>query len=161
MLDTVLAGRPVVLVGSSMGGWIMLHAALKRADRVVGLVGVAAAPDFTDWGFTTAEKLHLLEHGRIERANRYGPAPTVTTSRFWQSGEAHRMMSGAIAVDAPVRLLHGIADAEVPWHRTGRLVELLRSADVQAWLVKGGDHRLSREADLALLIRAVEEVSPR
>lgn len=158
MIDTVLAG-PVVLVGSSMGGWIMLHAALRRPDRVAGLVGIAAAPDFTDWGFSTDEKMRLLQDGRLERPNRYGPAPTLTTSRFWQSGEAHRLMSGPIAIDAPVRLLHGIEDAEVPWHRTGRLAELLRSADVQAWLVKGGDHRLSRDADIALLIRAVEDVT--
>ena len=158
MIDTVIAG-PVVLVGSSLGGWLMLHAALRRPERVTGLVGVAAAPDFTDWGFSVEEKLALLQHARIERANPYGPEPTAYSAAFWQSGEAHRVMSGPIAIDAPARLLHGMADREVPWVRAGRLAELLRSADVQAWLVKDGDHRLSREADIALLIRAVEEVT--
>ena len=160
MIDA-LAPAPLVLVGSSMGGWIMLHAALRRPERVAGLVGVAAAPDFTDWGFTVEEKLKLLQAGRIERPNPYGPAPTVTTRAFWQSGEAHRLMFGPIAIDAPVRLIHAVDDPDVPWVRTGRLAELLRSADVQAWLVKGGGHRLSRDEDLALLIRAVEDVSPR
>ena len=67
-------------------------------------------------------------------------------------------MFGEIAIDVPVRLLHGQLDRDVPWHRSGRLAELLRSADVQTWLVKDGDHRLSRDSDIALLIRAVEDV---
>ena len=158
MID--LAGGPVVLVGSSLGGWLMLQAALRRPSDVVGLVGVAAAPDFTDWGFTMEEKMTILQQGRLAKPSRYGPEPTVTTRAFWQSGEAHRLMGGPIGVTVPVRLLHGVSDDEVPWMRAGRLAELIGSADVQAWLVKNGDHRLSREPDLALLVRAVEEVLP-
>ena len=157
ILDQVVKG-PAVLVGSSMGGWLMLLAAKARPGQVVGLVGVAPAPDFTDWGFSTDEKMTLLSEGRLERANRYGASPTVYTRAFWSSGEANRLMFGEIAIDCPVRLLQGQRDPDVPWHRTARLAELLRSADVQTWLVKDGDHRLSREADLALLIRAVEDV---
>lgn len=158
MIDHV--DGPVVLVGSSLGGWVMLLAALARPARVAALVGIAPAPDFTDWGFSQDEKLYLLEHGRLERPNPYGPAPTVYTRRFWQSGEANRLMGGAIAFDGPVRLLQGQRDADVPWHRTARLAELIASPHVQTWLVKDGDHRLSREDDLALLIRAVEDVVP-
>ena len=157
LIDELIEG-PVVLVGSSMGGWLMLLVARARIDRVVGMVGVAPAPDFTDWGFTTDEKMQMLQTGKLERANPYGPEPTVYTRPFWSSGEANRLMFGEIAIDVPTRLLHGMRDADVPWHRTGRLAELIRSADVQCWLVKDGDHRLSREADLALLVRAVEEV---
>ena len=157
LIDELVEG-PVVLVGSSMGGWLMLLAARARPERVVGMVGVAAAPDFTDWGFTTDEKLHLLSHGRLERPNPYGPEPTVYTRGFWSSGEANRLMFGAIPFAGPVRLLHGMRDGDVPWIRSGRLTELIGSADVQCWLVKEGDHRLSREADIALLQRAVAEV---
>ncbi|GAA0327282.1 alpha/beta hydrolase [Sphingomonas oligophenolica] len=160
MLDQVVKG-PAILVGSSMGGWLMLLAARSRPDKVVGLVGIAPAPDFTDWGFTTDEKMALLQNGRIERESSYSDAPTVYTAKFWQSGEANRLMFGEIAIDVPVRLLQGQADAEVPWHRTTRLAELLRSADVQTWIVKDGDHRLSRDTDIALLIRAVEDVIQR
>jgi pimeloyl-ACP methyl ester carboxylesterase len=157
MIDAVVAG-PVVLVGSSMGGWIALLVARDRPDRVDGIVGVAPAPDFTDWGFRQTEKLALLSEGRLERPNAYGPAPTLYTRAFWASGEANRLMFGQIAFDGPVRLVQGQADAEVPWNRTVELARLIRSADVQTWLVKDGDHRLSRDRDIALLIRAVEDV---
>jgi len=157
MLDQVATG-PVVLVGSSMGGWLMLLAAKARPEQVVALVGIAPAPDFTDWGFTTEEKMAILTEGRLERANPYGPAPTVYTRGFFQSGEANRMMFGAIPFDGRVRLVQGQADRDVPWHRTVRLGEMIRSADVQTLLIKDGDHRLSRETDIALLIRATEDV---
>ena len=147
-----------ILVGSSMGGWLMLLVAKLRPDLVKGLVGIAPAPDFTDWGFTTDEKMALLSTGRIERKNPYGPEPTVYTRAFWSSGEANRLMFGEIAFDGPVRLVQGQRDPDVPWHRTARLAELLRSADVQTWLVKDGDHRLSRDSDISLIIRAVEDV---
>lgn len=159
MLDRVIDG-PAILVGSSLGGWLMLLAARARPGKVAGLVGVAPAPDFTDWGFTTDEKLAMLRDGRIARPSAYGDTPTVYTRAFWQSGEANRVMSGEIAIDVPVRLLHGQQDRDVPWVRSGRLAELLRSADVQAWLIKDGDHRLSRDSDIALLIRAIEDVTP-
>lgn len=160
MLDQLVEG-PAVLVGSSMGGWLMLLVARDRPDKVAALVGIAPAPDFTDWGFTTDEKLALLQEGRIERPSPYSDSPTVYTKAFWQSGEAQRLMFGEIAIDVPVRLLQGMKDKDVPWHRTARLTELLRSADVQTLLIKDGDHRLSRDEDIALLIRAVEEVLPR
>lgn len=157
IIDEVASG-PVILVGSSMGGWLMLLAAKARPDRVAGLVGIAPAPDFTDWGFTTEEKVALMSAGRLERANPYGPEPTIYTRGFFASGEANRLMFGSFPFDGPVRLIQGQKDADVPWHRTIALAEILRSADVQTWLVKDGDHRLSRDTDITLLISAVEDV---
>lgn len=154
MLD--LFAEPAVLVGSSMGGWIALMIARDRPDLVAGLVGVAPAPDFTDWGFSMDEKMQLLRDGRIEQASAYSDAPTVFTSRFWQSGEASRMTAGPIAIECPVRILQGQRDADVPWNRALHLAQMLRSADVQVTLVKDGDHRLSRGGDIAVLIAAIE-----
>jgi pimeloyl-ACP methyl ester carboxylesterase len=146
---------PLVLVGSSMGGWLMLLCALARPDRIAGLVGIAAAPDFTDWGFDEAQKAMIRAAGRLEEPSPYGEAPYVTTRAFWESGESLRLLDGGIPIDCPVRLLHGLADGDVPWHISIDLAERLRSADVQTVLVKGGDHRLSSAADIALLIRTV------
>jgi pimeloyl-ACP methyl ester carboxylesterase len=154
MIDRVAEG-PVVLVGSSMGGWLMLLAALARPERVAGLVGIAAAPDFTAWGFSEADKARILAQGRIEEPSPYGEQPYVTTRTFLESGERLRLLGAPIAIDCPVRLLHGQADEDVPWRHSLDLAGLLRSADVQTLFIKDGDHRLSRPQDIALLIAAV------
>lgn len=159
-IDTLAPG-PVVLAGSSMGGWLMLLAALARPERIAGLVGIAAAPDFTDWGYSQEQKLEILSKGRLEEASPYGSEPTVITRGFWQSGERHRLLQGPMAIDCPVRLLHGQRDPDVPWHHSTHLASLLRSDDVQVTLVKDGDHRLSREQDIALLLRTVESLLER
>jgi pimeloyl-ACP methyl ester carboxylesterase len=154
---TVIATRtpgPVVLVGSSMGGWLMLLVALEL-DHVAGLVGIAAAPDFTDWGFDAAEKAELAAGRTIYRPNAYGPDATPTHARFWLDGKRHLLLDGPIALTCPVRLLQGQADPDVPWAIALRLAAALRSDQVQVTLVKDGDHRLSRAEDLALLIDTV------
>lgn len=143
---------PLVLVGSSMGGWLALLAALALGDRVAGLVGIAAAPDFTDWGFTDAEKTALRRDGRLLRPSPYSDEPTLTTLALWESGQRNLLLGGPIPLACPVRLLHGQADGDVPWATAPRVAAALGSADVQTILVKDGDHRLSRAQDIALLI---------
>jgi pimeloyl-ACP methyl ester carboxylesterase len=149
---------PLVLVGSSMGGWLMLLCALARPERVQALVGIAAAPDFTDWGFDDLQKAAIRESGRLEEPSPYGDEPYVTTRAFWESGEALRLLGGEIGIDCPVRLLHGLDDSDVPWQVSIRLMERLASDDARAILVKGGSHRLSRPGDIALLIETVESL---
>ncbi|GAO40049.1 putative hydrolase [Sphingomonas changbaiensis NBRC 104936] len=156
LIDGVTEG-PLVLVGSSMGGWITLLVAEARPHRIAAFIGIAAAPDFTDWGFSQDEKMALLAEGRLERPSDYGP-PLVTTRVFWQSGEGLRMLHREVAIDCPVRLLHGQRDPDVPWHHSTHLAGQLRSADVQTILVKDGDHRLSRPQDLDLLIRVAASI---
>ncbi|WP_294265245.1 alpha/beta hydrolase [uncultured Sphingomonas sp.] len=158
VVDQVAKG-PVVLVGSSMGGWIALLVAKARPDRVAALVGIAPAPDFTDWGFSQADKMTLLTDGRLEKPSPYSDQPTVTTRAFWTAGEANRLMHGTIPLRVPVRIVQGMRDPDVPWERAARLAQLIEGDDVQCWLVKDGDHRLSREQDVAMIVRAVEEVA--
>jgi len=154
-LIDALAPGPVLLVGSSMGGWLALLIARARAEQVVGLVGIAAAPDFTEWSFSEERRAQIRRDGRIEDPSPYADEPFVTTLAFWESGQANRLLEGEIAIDCPVRLLHGLDDADVPWALAPRIAGRLRSAEVQVTLVKDGDHRLSRPQDIRLLIATV------
>ena len=146
------APGPVVLIGSSMGGWLMLLVAAALPQRIAGLVGIAAAPDFTDWGYSEPEKSELSAGKTICHPNPYGPEPTPTHARFWADGQANRVLCGPIAYTGPVRLLQGQADSDVPWQTALALAQALHSADVQIHLVKDGDHRLSRDTDIALIL---------
>lgn len=146
---------PVVLVGSSMGGWLALLSGRALGSRLAGLVGIAAAPDFTDWGCSAADQAKLAAGATVYEDNPYGPEPTPIHPGFWADAQAQRLLGGAIALECPVRLLHGQDDDVVPPEISLRLARALRSEDVQVTLVKGGDHRLSRDSDIALLLRTV------
>jgi pimeloyl-ACP methyl ester carboxylesterase len=153
------APGPVVLVGSSMGGWLMLLVALALPARAAALVGIAAAPDFTEWGLDAAQKAALEAGETLLEENPYGPEPTPTYPGFFADACGHLVLSGKIALDCPVRLLHGQRDSDVPFDVSLRLARHLRSEDVQVVLVKDGDHRLSREPDIALLLRTIEALA--
>ena len=150
-----LTEGPIVLVGSSMGGWIALHVALRLRERIQALVGIAAAPDFTDWGFTAEQKKELVANGKFEWQDRYGDGPKITTRAFWESGEELRLLGGPIAVECPVRLIHGETDRTVPVGIARELMRQLRSADVQLNILKGGGHRLSEPREIEAIIRTV------
>lgn len=158
LIDHVGAGE-VVLVGSSMGGWLMLLVGLALGQRLKGLVGIAAAPDFTHWGFTDAQRETIRDAGVLYEDNPYGPEPTPTWRGLYDDGVANELLRSEIAIDCAVRLLHGQADADVPWHISVQLAAALRSRDVRLTLVKDGDHRLSRATDIALLLDILGQVS--
>lgn len=151
VLDRLTDG-PIVLVGSSMGGWIALHLALRRPNRIAAMVGIAAAPDFTEWGFPHRLKQRLAAGEMLRREFPDGSVQ-VTTSGFWSSGQAMRLLDAEIGVDCPVRLIHGDGDEDVPLDVAFRLKAQLRSADVQVAVVKGGGHRLSAPHEIDLILR--------
>ena len=150
-----LTEGPQILVGSSMGGWIMLLTAVARRERIAGLVGIAAAPDFTEdlmWQTFDAEtRARLLRDGRIEEPSDYGEEPYVITRRLIEDGREHLLLRAPIPLTCPVRLIHGMADPDVPWGTALRIAESLESEDVEITLVKGGGHRLSEPEDIARL----------
>jgi pimeloyl-ACP methyl ester carboxylesterase len=154
LVEARLSG-PIILVGSSMGGWLMLLVARALGSRVAALVGVAAAPDFTAWGYSEEQKARLAAGETLLLDNPYGPEPTPVHPDFWADGQSLRQLDHEVLFDGPVRLLHGQDDGDVPPEISLRLAAALRSQDVQVTLVKGGNHRLSREDDLALLLRTV------
>jgi hypothetical protein len=147
-----------VLCGSSMGGWLMLLVAEALGDAVTAMVGLAPAPDFTDWGYDAAQKAVLARGETVFEDNPYGPEPTPTHARFWAAGQQSLLLACGIAFDGPVRLIHGQADPDVPWEISIKLAVALRSADVQVHLIKDGDHRLSRTGDIALLLRTLGDL---
>ncbi|MBS3961654.1 MAG: alpha/beta hydrolase [Sandarakinorhabdus sp.] len=155
-----LAPGPIIAVGSSMGGWIMLHLALAIPQRIHALVGIAAAPDFTRWGLDlTAQDLgRLSREGFTTRPSAHADSPYRYSRTLLEASEAACLLHAPIAIGAPIRLVHGLEDADVPWDVSLRLAGRLQSADVQLTLVKGGDHRLSTAADLALITRTIESL---
>jgi pimeloyl-ACP methyl ester carboxylesterase len=162
VIDSLTEG-PQILVGSSMSGWIMLLAALARPERIAALVGIAGAPDFTEellWPrLTPAQRRELDERGRVVLPSDYDPAGYLYTRALIEEGRKHLLLGRAIPINVPVRLLHGMRDASVPWRLSLRLAERLASRDVAITLIKDGDHRLSTTADLALLARTLDSLT--
>jgi pimeloyl-ACP methyl ester carboxylesterase len=137
-----LTEGPLILVSSSMGGWLALHVALLRPERLQALVGIAAAPDFTEWGFSDGQ---AAEKAGLSRD-------------FWESGQRLRLLDREIAIDCPVRLIHGELDRDVPLDVAFRIFRQLRSADVQLTVIKGGGHRLSEPLEIETILRTVGEL---
>jgi pimeloyl-ACP methyl ester carboxylesterase len=161
-LDHLTAG-PQILVGSSMGGWLALLVALKRPDRVAGLVGIAAATDFTEhliWVRLSMEQRRMVaQQGFLRVPSAYDSSGYVITRQLIDEGRRHLLLDAPIQLAIPVRLLHGMQDPDVPWQRTLGLADALTTNDIVVSLIKDGDHRLSRPQDLERLTATVAELS--
>ncbi len=154
-----LTDGPLILIGSSMGGWIAALAALKLRRRLAGLVFIAPAPDFTEdliWAAMTGpERDQILRDGLLLEKSEYSDEPTIITRALIEDGRQHLLLGGPIDIACPVRILQGMADPDVPWRHALRFAERLTSEDVEVTLFKSGDHRLSSPQQIATIIRAV------
>ncbi|MET3613795.1 pimeloyl-ACP methyl ester carboxylesterase [Rhizobium aquaticum] len=162
------AFQRLILVGSSMGGWIALRAVaeLRKAKTagVEGMVLIAPAPDFTmdliEPSLGETERKSLADKGYFEEHSEYSPEPNIFTAKLMDDGRANRVLTGIIETGCPVHILQGMNDPDVPWRHAMKLVEHLPADDVVISLVKDGDHRLSRPEDLALMRRALAALLP-
>lgn len=153
---------PQILVGSSMGGWIALRLTRDIPDRIAGLVGIAAAPDFTEdsvWAeFSDAQRAELLEKGRVELPSEYD-MDLLITRRLIEDGRNQLMLRDPLPLPFPVRLLHGTADTDVALSVPLRLIDHAEAPDMRLTLVKGADHRFSTPECLDLVTQAIQEVT--
>jgi len=159
---TRLTEGPQILVGSSMGGWIALLLARRMPERIAGIVGIAAAPDFTEsmWAEMSAEEQEaLILRGRIEQPSDYSDEPYLITRRLIEDGRRNLVLTAPLVLPFPLRLLQGTADRDVPVTVALRTLEHVTCPDAQLTLVKGADHRFSGERELAILGATLEEVS--
>ncbi len=161
-LDGLTHG-PQILVGSSMGGWIAALLALKRPERVAGALFIAPAPDFTEalmWDrMTGPERDEILKHGRLVEHTPYSQEPTILTRALIEDGRRHLILGAPIAIRAPVRIVQGMADPDVPWRHALAFADRLDTDDLEMTLIKSGDHRLSKPHELARIVVALETLT--
>ena len=162
VLDT-LTRQKLVIVGSSLGGWLMMLAARERAERVAGIIGIAAAPDFTRgliWdGLGAAQRKTMERDGRIALPNPYGGEDVVYTHQLVTEADDHLILQGTIELDCPVRLLHGMRDEEVPPETAEKLAAAVRSPDIEVILDQNAGHRFSEPDQIDLLLSCLDEIT--
>lgn len=153
ILDEVIKG-PVILVGSSMGGWIGLLTALERPGRLAGFVGIAAAPDFTQElkaHMSQAQNRALEEKGYFEVPGEEGVEPYIFTKALLEDGEKCRLLNKMHIVDIPFVLVQGRQDLEVPWEKAEQIKKAFKTPSTIIHYIEDGDHRLSRPEDLSFI----------
>lgn len=157
IIDEIANDKKQILVGSSMGGWLMLLLALKRPERVAGLVGIAAAPDFTEeliW-----EKFSDLEKDELLRGNEVKiDLGDFVTKKLILEARDHLLLNGPIEINCPTILIHGMVDEDVPYQTSLRIADKIISKDVLVSLIKEGDHRLSNPQDLKIIFESIEKL---
>ncbi|MBX2867665.1 MAG: alpha/beta hydrolase [Acidiferrobacterales bacterium] len=161
MIDHRTAG-PIILVGSSMGAWLMLLAAIRRPDRIAGLVGIAAAADFTE--ILYREKLceeqrnQLMQDGYLKKPSAYDENPYIYTRKLIEDGRRNLVLDKPVQIECPLRLIHSTDDPDVPWRVSQDIMEKVTTPDVQLTLLKDAGHRLSRKEDLDLILLLLDHL---
>ncbi|MCE2517117.1 MAG: alpha/beta hydrolase [Alphaproteobacteria bacterium] len=162
VIDQLVSDK-IILIGSSLGGWLMLLVARARPGRIAGMVGIAAAPDFTDdliWDHLTADQqAAMARDGQIALPNPYAPEDVIYPYQLITDGRKNFVLRDRQDAPYPVRLLHGMEDEEVPWETAEKLARNLNGPDVMAVLVKGAGHRFSEPEQIDILLAQLGEVT--
>lgn len=161
VFDHVAQG-PVLVVGSSMGGWMALLIARAREGGVHGVIGIAAAPDFTQEMYgrlSDQQKYDFAQNGFVEVPNDYSDEPYYFTQGFYEEAKAHLLLEHDHKHDFPIRLVHGMRDVDVPWETAARIQKTYHESDLDILYIQDGDHRLSRPEDLDVIDREVRSLS--
>ena len=161
VIDAKTRGR-LILVGSSMGGWIAAHCALRLKGRIAGIVFIAPALDFTEellWReLGLQDRETLVETGRLEVASGYDDEKTVFTRALVEDGRRQALLDKPIEITAPIRIIQGMGDANVPWMHATRFAEKIVAEDLVITLIKNGDHRLSKPQEIAIILDAIKSL---
>ncbi len=163
VIDHLTAG-PQLLVGSSMGAWLMLLTAIQRPSRVAGMVGIASACDFTEsliWHkLDPDQRKKMMSDGFITRQSDSTDEPDIISRTLVEEGRNHLLLHQTIDIDCPVRLIHGARDSDVPWQTSLHISQRLVSSNVSLHLIKDADHRLSREQDIEFITDVIGGLIP-
>ncbi len=158
-----LTSGPQILVGSSLGGWISLLFTRMFPEKVAGIIGIAAAPDFTvqysSKNLTKDQKKELLSTGKLSFYSEYFDQPLIITKKLIEDGNNNLVLTKEQSIDCPVRLFHGSHDEDVPLSTSITILKKIRSNDMQLQIIKGIDHRFSTPDCLKLIQKAVEKLS--
>jgi len=154
--------QPLVLVGSSMGAWIMLLSAIHRPNRIAGLLGIASAADFTEILFNSRmndlEREQLVNQGYVKRQSAYDEDPYIYTKKLIEDGRDNLLLDRSIPINVPTRLIHSVDDPDVPWQVSAKILKQLTTNDAELTLLKDAGHRLSRPADLELISHKLKQL---
>jgi uncharacterized protein len=163
IIDEIASDKPQILIGSSLGGWLMLLAAIARPKKFIGLIGLAVAPDFTEeliWDFLSNKQKEEIEvKGQVDFANEFCEDPYPISLKLITEARKHLLLNSDIKIEVALHLLHGMEDKDVPYSTSIRVAEKLKGKDVKIHLIKDAGHGLSRPEDLEFIYKTIFALS--
>jgi pimeloyl-ACP methyl ester carboxylesterase len=163
VIDNLVEDKPQILIGSSMGGWLMLLAAIARPQKIAGLIGLAAAPDFTEeliWDHLTLKQKNIIEEkGKVEFSNEFCDDPYPISLKLITDARNHLLLNKEMEIKIPVHLIHGMEDTDVPYLTAIRIAEKIATKKVNVNLIKDAGHGLSRIEDLEIIYKTIFEMT--